>query len=111
MNSLKRVLKWLQFNKRRRRKSIKNEVFEIPFHKNKTYSIFIPDIQNKTFNVSKWFVKVGDIIQEGQIICELETNSITIELESLHTGKLVLITNSKGKLKPGDSLCKIEKID
>ena len=110
MNSLKRVLRWLRFNKKRRGKSIKNKVFEIPYNNAKTTSILIPEIQNKAFKISKWFVKVGDFIEEGQLICELETNSITLEFESFNSGKLVFITKSKEKLKTGDELCKIEQV-
>ena len=108
------ILHWgilhIYFNKRKRGKSIKNEIFEIPFNEEKTISILIPDIQNKAFRISKWFVKVGGFVEEGQVICELETNSITLEFERYISGKLVLITNSKEKLKTGEELCKIEEI-
>lgn len=110
MNSLIRVLKWLKFNKTRNRKSIKNEIFEIAYDKSKTLTIQIPDIQNKKFKVSKWYVKVGDSVKEGNVICELETNSITLEFESLYSGKLVLITKFKDFLKNGETLCKIETL-
>ena len=110
MNSLKRVLKWLRFSKKKRGKTVKNEIFEIPYEDSKTTFIQIPEVQNKTFKISKWFVKVGDFIEEGQTICELESNSITLELESFTEGKLVFITKSKEKLKAGDLICKIEKV-
>lgn len=109
MNSLKRVLNWLRFNKRKKKK-VKNDVFEIPFNDKNTTIITIPDVQNKTFTISKWYVKVGDIIEENQIICELESNSITLEFESFIEGKLVLITKNKEKLKAGDLICKIESV-
>jgi pyruvate/2-oxoglutarate dehydrogenase complex dihydrolipoamide acyltransferase (E2) component len=89
---------------------VKNEIFEVPFNKEKTLSIPIPDIQNKMFKVSKWFVKVGDFIEEGQVICELESNSITIEFDSQIPGKLVYITSDKEKLFAGEEICKIEEI-
>lgn len=110
MNSLNRILKWLQFNKKRSRKSIQSEIFEIPFNKEKTISVYIPNIQNKSFTISKWYVKIGDFIQKGQIICELESNSITLEFESINSGKLVFINKSRSKLKFVDELCKIEEI-
>jgi len=109
MNSLKRILNCLRFNKKRN-KIVKNDIFEISFEEHKTTAIQIPNIQNKTFKVSKWFVKVGDFIEKNQLICELESNSITLEFESLQTGKLVLITTSKEKLKAGDLICKIEQM-
>lgn len=110
MNSLQRVLKWLKFNKRRSRKSIKNEVFEIPYESAKTTSITIPDVQNKTFKISKWFVSIGQIIQNGQIICELESNSIALEFESFTSGRLVHLSKAKGELKANDLICKIEEV-
>lgn len=109
MNSLKRVLNCLRFNEEGR-KIVKNDIFQVPFDEHKTTVIQIPNIQNKTFTVSKWFVKVGDYIEKNQLICELESNSITLEFESLHAGKLVLITSSKEKLKAGDLICKVEKV-
>lgn len=107
MNSLKRVLNCLRFNEKSK-KIVKNDIFEIPFDEHKTMAIQIPNIQNKTFTVSKWFVKVGDFIEKNQLICELESNSITLEFESLLAGKLVFITQSKEKLKAGDLICKVE---
>lgn len=111
MNSLKRILNWLRFNKKKRGKQIKNEVFEISYNVSKTTIVQIPNIQNKTFKISKWFIKVGDNIEKGQTLCELESNSITIEFESFLEGKLVVITKSKEKLKAGDLLCKIEEVN
>lgn len=109
MNSLKRILNWIRFNKKKK-KFVKNDIFEVPYNSEKTINICIPNIQNKTFKISKWFVKVGDKIQKNQLVCELESNSITIEFDNLISGKLVSITKSKGKLKPGDEICKIEKL-
>lgn len=110
MNSLKRVLKWLRFNKRRRRKSIQQQIFEIPYDDAKTTLVNLPNIQNKSFKITKWFVKVGDVVKDRQVICELESNSIIVEFESLNEGKLVVITQNKNELKAGDEICKIERM-
>jgi hypothetical protein len=105
--SLKRILNCLRFNRRCRR-VVKNRIFEIPYNKNQVKILTIPNIQNKTFKVSKWFVKVGSFIEKNQVICELESNSITLEFESLLSGKLVSITTSKEKLHAENEICKIE---
>ncbi len=83
-------------------------VFEIPYDDKKTTDILVPNIQNKRFKISKWFVSVGDFIEKGQIICELESDSITLEFESLAQGKLVYITKSKENLMADKLICKIE---
>lgn len=106
---LNTIINWLGFN-RRNKKNVKNIVFEMPHNQDRVNSIKIPNIQNKTFKVSKWFVKVGEIVNENQIICELESNSITLEFESTNKGKLVKITNSTSKLKADDEICLIENI-
>lgn len=108
MNSLKRIMRCLRFNKKKNKK-VENIIFEVPFDAHKTSDISVPNIQNKTFKISKWFVKVGNEIQEGQVICELESNSILVELETLYAGKLVQITQSKEKLKTNDFICKIQQ--
>jgi biotin carboxyl carrier protein len=94
----------------RNTKTVKNNVFEIPYNKDKITFVNIPNIHNKTFKISKWFIKVGDFIEKNQIICELESNSITIEFESLSSGKLVGIKKSQETLYPGDEICKIENV-
>ncbi len=109
MNSLKKIFSRLTFSNRNRR-SKKNKVFEIPYNQDITIDICIPEIQNKTFKISKWYVKVGKLIKTNQIICELESNSITIEFDSKISGRLVYISESKEKLKAGDLICKIEKL-
>lgn len=105
--SLKRLLNCLRFHKRNK-KTVKHKIFEISYDINNVKIVTIPNIQNKSFEVSKWFVTVGSYIDKNQVICELESNSITVEFESFTSGKLVSITTSKGKLNADDELCKIE---
>lgn len=109
MNSIKRIFDLLNFNKKSR-KTRKNKVYKIDFNPEKTVDIRIPNIQNKSFKVSKWFVKVGSHIKKNQVICELESNSISLEFDSQIDGKLVCITNKQGYLKSKDILCKIETL-
>lgn len=107
--SLKIILDCLRFHKRNRQ-IVKNNIFEISFDENRVNVLRVPNIQNKAFKVSKWFVKVGTYIEKNQVICELESNSITVEFESLTSGKVVAITRPKEKLFPDDTICKIELI-
>ena len=36
--------------------------------------------------VAKWLKKVGDKVNEGDILAEIETDKATMEFESFHTG-------------------------
>src|SRR5262249_18243611 len=38
--------------------------------------------------LAKWHVKVGDTIKSGQVICEIETDKATMEVEAVDEGKV-----------------------
>src|SRR6476620_5406591 len=37
--------------------------------------------------LAKWHVKVGDTVKSGQVICEIETDKATMEVEAVDEGK------------------------
>jgi hypothetical protein len=84
-------------------------ITKIDFDENKVQVITMPKIEDSSFKISKWFFKVGSTIQKNSIICHLESDAITIEIESLVSGKLVEITTQKEWIQDGEEICKIEK--
>ncbi len=54
--------------------------------------------------VSTWLKKVGDKVEEGDILAEIETDKATMEFESFHEGTLLYIGIEKGGSAPVDSL-------
>src|SRR5437588_4975514 len=38
--------------------------------------------------LAKWHVKVGDAVKSGQVICEIETDKATMEVEAVDEGKV-----------------------
>jgi pyruvate dehydrogenase E2 component (dihydrolipoamide acetyltransferase) len=38
--------------------------------------------------LTKWHVKVGDTVKSGQVICEIETDKATMEVEAVDEGKI-----------------------
>ena len=42
-------------------------------------------------SIVSWLVSVGDAIERGQAIAEVETDKVEIEMESLHSGTLLEI--------------------
>src|SRR5215468_1078334 len=38
--------------------------------------------------LAKWHVKVGDQVKSGQVICEIETDKATMEVEAVDEGKV-----------------------
>jgi hypothetical protein len=98
------------FSKKEDNKTVKNSVFEIPYNEHKTQLILMPNMNNQSFKISKWFYKVGEDIKEGNVIFELENEKVTLEFESLNSGKLVSISNRTSNLNYGDEICKIEKL-
>tara|TARA_B100001173_G_C16029477_1_gene565919 strand:+ start:1610 stop:3247 length:1638 start_codon:yes stop_codon:yes gene_type:complete len=57
--------------------------------------------------VVKWFKKVGDLVKEGDILAEIETDKATMEFESFQEGELLHIGIEEGGTAPVDSLLAI----
>ena len=57
--------------------------------------------------VAKWLKKVGDKIEEGDILAEIETDKATMEFESFNEGTLLYIGIKEGDTAPVDSLLAI----
>ncbi|MDP5092225.1 MAG: 2-oxo acid dehydrogenase subunit E2 [Polaribacter sp.] len=57
--------------------------------------------------VAKWLKKVGDKVEEGDILAEIETDKATMEFESFHEGTLLHIGIQEGETSPVDQLLAI----
>lgn len=57
--------------------------------------------------VASWLKKVGDDVEEGDILAEIETDKATMEFESFYSGKLLYIGIKEGEGAPVDSLLAI----
>ncbi|MEO5788005.1 MAG: pyruvate dehydrogenase complex dihydrolipoamide acetyltransferase [Gelidibacter sp.] len=57
--------------------------------------------------VAAWLKKVGDKIQEGDILAEIETDKATMEFESFHEGTLLYIGIQEGETTKVDELLAI----
>jgi len=57
--------------------------------------------------VAKWNIKVGDTVNEGDILAEIETDKATMEFESFHQGTLLHIGLNEGESAPVDSVLAI----
>jgi len=54
--------------------------------------------------VAKWLKQVGDHVEEGDILAEIETDKATMEFESFHEGTLLHIGIQEGETADVDSL-------
>src|SRR5690606_32184191 len=57
--------------------------------------------------VATWIKKVGDKVQEGDILAEIETDKATMEFESFNSGTLLYIGVQEGESAPVDSILAI----
>ena len=57
--------------------------------------------------VAKWYKKVGDMVKEGDILAEIETDKATMEFEAFQEGELLHIGIKEGGTAPVDSLLAI----
>ncbi len=59
--------------------------------------------------VVKWLKKVGDVIKEGDILCEVETDKTAAEIPSTVNGKLTEIIAQEGDTIPvGGKIATVE---
>ena len=54
--------------------------------------------------IAKWLKQVGDAIESGDVLCEIETDKATMEFESFFDGVLLHIGVEQGGAAPVDSL-------
>ena len=54
--------------------------------------------------VAKWLKNVGDKVEEGDILAEIETDKATMEFESFYEGTLLYIGIQEGETSPVDVL-------
>lgn len=79
--------------------------------KGKVESIFSPDLGNqKGLILTKWYIKPGDSVKHGDIVCEIENENITMEFQSFYSGKIISICRLNQKLTSGMEIFKIEGI-
>ena len=57
--------------------------------------------------VASWLKKVGDKVEEGDILAEIETDKATMEFESFNEGTLLYVGLQEGETAPVDSLLAI----
>jgi pyruvate dehydrogenase E2 component (dihydrolipoamide acetyltransferase) len=57
--------------------------------------------------VAEWHKKIGDKVESGELLAEIETDKATMEFESFQDGVLLHIGVEKGKAAPVDSILAI----
>lgn len=73
--------------------------------------ILLPEFGNsKDYKVTAWHFKVGDVVQKGNILCEIENKKLTMEFESMIDGRILFICSTNKIMNAGDEVCKIEKV-
>lgn len=58
--------------------------------------------------LAKWLKSDGDVVQQDEVICELESEKATFELPAEKAGQLKIIAAEKSLLKVGDIVCSID---
>jgi pyruvate/2-oxoglutarate dehydrogenase complex dihydrolipoamide acyltransferase (E2) component len=61
-------------------------------------------------SISKWLKEIGDPIEAGEVIFEVETDKATLSVEAADSGKLARIVKDAGEaVKPGTVIGYLEK--
>jgi 2-oxoglutarate dehydrogenase E2 component (dihydrolipoamide succinyltransferase) len=72
--------------------------------------ILVPIEQEGTTGIVRnWFVKIGDVVAEGDPLLELETDKVAVEVPAPQAGKLVeIVLNADAEAPPGALLGKLD---
>ncbi|HLW39294.1 MAG TPA: biotin/lipoyl-containing protein, partial [Brumimicrobium sp.] len=57
--------------------------------------------------VAEWHKNVGDTVESGELLAEIETDKATMEFESFYDGKLLYIGVEKGQAAPVNEILAI----
>ena len=57
--------------------------------------------------VAEWHKKIGDDVESGEVLAEIETDKATMEFESFLDGVLLYIGIEKGQTAPVDAVLAI----
>lgn len=61
-------------------------------------------------SISKWLKEIGDSIEAGEVIFEVETDKAALSVEAADSGKLARIVKDAGEaVKPGTVIGYLEK--
>ncbi len=58
--------------------------------------------------IAKWIKSDGDLVQQDEVICELESEKATFELTAEKGGQLKIVASENSSLKVGDLVCTID---
>jgi 2-oxoglutarate dehydrogenase E2 component (dihydrolipoamide succinyltransferase) len=58
--------------------------------------------------LAKWLKADGDIVQQDEVICELESEKATFELPAEKSGQLKIAVPEQSQVKVGDVIATIE---
>src|SRR4051812_12202396 len=58
--------------------------------------------------VSKWLVKDGDYVKQDQVLCELESDKATFELNAEKAGTVKLLAKEGDEIKVGAAIVSID---
>ncbi|MBJ2176337.1 lipoyl domain-containing protein [Aureibaculum sp. A20] len=86
--------------------------YESKLEKGQVESVFAPELENqKNLVLTKWNIKLGDVVKPGDIICDLSNDMILMEFESMFNGKIISMCPLNTKLNKGTELFKVEGIN
>lgn len=79
------------------------------FRKGEIIPIALPNLGSpEPFIVTRFYYKPGDIVTTGAVLCSIENEEITIEMESYFYGKIITTCALNEKLTTGAEILKIE---
>ena len=86
------------------------DYFRACFYENNMLEIKVPTVGESISEVTiaRWNKKTGDYVQMDELLCELESDKATFELNAEKAGVLTTVGAEGDTIKVGDVICKID---
>lgn len=96
--------------KTRSNKEIK-DISKYNLERGKFVTVKFPNFSDyKNHILTQWYIKSGDLVSHGDIVCEIEGDEVTMEFETFYNGRITLICSENQKIESGTKLFTIEGV-
>ncbi len=87
------------------------QTLDYTLKKGESKAVTCPDFRDqKKLVLTKWYFRTGDHVKHGDILCEIQNESIMMEFESFYEGKIIWCCETNTKLSVGMEICTIEGV-
>ena len=73
------------------------------------FEVKIPQLDNPSCEatVNQWYIHQNHFVSEGEVLCEIETDKLNLELPAEASGKILILVDEGETVRVGANIAKI----